>query len=715
MKTKVLIALGLAVLLALGIVVVSGAVSGAAFTTFNPWVDGLFKEVCKNSIINCNIYGAKPDVWLNGGPVANGLGPDGDYFFAVLVPGGQPNPNDGGPKNLSDDYDSYANRTFTIENGEVSSYGGDHWLDSGGTNPPRGYCHDKRGCEPDGNPPLIRLYPYADTTNPGGVYILAICYIGPHGADYPAEPRDCKYDAFKVRKNFTASLYLSGIKFEDIYADGKADWVLGVYTDLGLKGWEIKIDGTGFLNEPIHETVITDPDGFWSYQKDYTYTKTTVLYPAKLTICEVLQTDWVQSYPDSKCYYKEIAPAELAKVEELDFGNWYPGEKSGLKFEDNDADGLAQEAGELGLSGWTIYVDYNNNSTLDAGEPYAVTGVDGKYTIKSVKPGEWTVREVLQKGWTCSYPNPCNYVEKFYSHAVFSGNDFGNWYPATKGGYKWYDRNGDGVWDAGEPVIPGWKIEVYDAYNVLVASQLTNVNGYYEFSLKPGFYTVKEVCPTCADWYQTWPAPTLGCGSGVYPVTLVSSQVEKNNNFGNYCLGHANFDTKGYWHNKNGLSELYNDATFTTGLLVYINGLDPYNDPSGYFDNGEEPFDGLDEYGNPVPPAIDSFNDYGNLYNEISQFLVDPNAGGGGGDQEQLAQQLLAFIFNVNYRLGNSNTVIFVNGQWMSAKSIIGAALAAWSSPTTDDDKVWEPILDGLNNNDSVPFIPDEPCQVVYP
>ncbi|MGE5251802.1 MAG: hypothetical protein ACM3QS_16485, partial [Bacteroidota bacterium] len=197
-------------------------------------------------------------------------------------------------------------------------------------------------------------------------------------------------------------------------------------------------------------------------------------------------------------------------------------------------------------------------------------------------------------------------------------------------------------------------------------------------------------------------------------VTLVSQQEELDNNFGNYCLGSANFNTKGYWHNKNGLTELYNDPDFSA-LLAYINGLDPYNDPSGYFDNGEEPFDGLDEYGNTVPPAIDAFNAYGPVFNEISQFLVDPNAGGGGGDQEQLAQQLLAFIFNVNYRLDGFGTAIWVNGQWMTAQSVIDAAVAAWTSPATDDDKYWEPILDGLNNNDAVAFIPDEPCDFAYP
>jgi hypothetical protein len=150
------------------------AVSGGAFTTVNPAVDG--PNHCKNGNpgVNCNIYDGKQYVWLNGGPAANGLGPDGQYFFAVLAPGGQPDPNDGGAKNLSDDFDTVANRTFTVAGGEVSAYGGTHTY----------------------SPPLIRLFPYADTPNPGGVYILAICYLGD---GYPVAPRDCKYDAFKVQ------------------------------------------------------------------------------------------------------------------------------------------------------------------------------------------------------------------------------------------------------------------------------------------------------------------------------------------------------------------------------------------------------------------------------------------------------------------------------------------------------------------------------------
>src|SRR6185436_13613296 len=104
--------------------------------------------------------------------------------FAVLSPGGQADPNDGATNNLSDVSptsgtgagDAYSNRTFSVS-GATVTYGGTHTFDSN----------------------KIRLMGYDDTTNPGGVYILAICSL----ADgYPVNASDCKYDAFKVHKSY---------------------------------------------------------------------------------------------------------------------------------------------------------------------------------------------------------------------------------------------------------------------------------------------------------------------------------------------------------------------------------------------------------------------------------------------------------------------------------------------------------------------------------
>jgi hypothetical protein len=148
-------------------------VTGAAFTTVNEGVDGAGHCQNGNPNVNCNIYDGKEYVWLNGGPSVAYVG-EGDYFFAVLIPGGQVDPNDGAAKNLSDDFDAYTNRTFSVS-GSTVTYGGTHDFDSN----------------------KIRLMPYADTTNPGGVYIMAVCSL----ADgYPVNPNDCKYDAFKIEE-----------------------------------------------------------------------------------------------------------------------------------------------------------------------------------------------------------------------------------------------------------------------------------------------------------------------------------------------------------------------------------------------------------------------------------------------------------------------------------------------------------------------------------
>jgi len=137
--------------------------------------------------VNCNIYAAKDDVFLTGTPSSASLGA-GTYFFAVLSPGGQPDPNDGSAKNLSSPVDAATNREFSSDG-------------AGNITPLNSSTHafDPRFGG------LIQLAPYDDTGNPGGVYILAVCKISDTPDDAqssvaPVDPRDCKYDAFKVRQ-----------------------------------------------------------------------------------------------------------------------------------------------------------------------------------------------------------------------------------------------------------------------------------------------------------------------------------------------------------------------------------------------------------------------------------------------------------------------------------------------------------------------------------
>jgi hypothetical protein len=393
--TIIVLSLTLVAVVGLAAYMTASAVSGAAFTTFNAHVDGAGKDICKNSAINCNIYGAKEYVWLNGGPTANGLGPDGDYFFAVLVPGGQPNPNDGGDKNLSDDYDCYSNRTFTVTDGEVSAYSGyacggsypfqtKHWLDDG-----------KSGPKPNDKPPYIRLFPYADTTNNGGVYILAICSLE---GGYPVEPRDCKYDAFKVRQGkMDYSFYLSGMKFEDMYADEVKD-----AGDTGLEGWKILISGTGPDGQPFSAEAFTDGNGFWEwYSPVYTFTGGSKPMAITVTVCEELQPGWTQSYPGGNgCHSFSFTPTGFDSFFDIDFGNWYPVDVTACKARDlygEDDEPTPVPGWEVSLTEEGVVVDTQ------------LTGEDGCNTWTDLTPGiSYDVHEGTKPGWEPQ--GPVDYV-----------------------------------------------------------------------------------------------------------------------------------------------------------------------------------------------------------------------------------------------------------------------------------------------------------------
>lgn len=201
------------------------ASSGATFTTTNiSYYSGNQKTPARcvhgpngnKDSVNCNLYNAKEYVWLNGGPVGAMLGA-GDYYFVVLEPGGQPDPNDGTAKNLhwgKEDHTTRAERTFTVDDGGTIVSG------------PSGHVLNNN---------RIRLFPYADTGNPGGVYILAVC----RADSDPTSPRECKYDAFKVREGRDEEpppplSVISGMKYYDANANGR--WDPG---EPGLEGWPI--------------------------------------------------------------------------------------------------------------------------------------------------------------------------------------------------------------------------------------------------------------------------------------------------------------------------------------------------------------------------------------------------------------------------------------------------------------------------------------------
>jgi hypothetical protein len=148
------------------------APSGAIFTTL---ADG--------SEVNFNIYPAKEDVYLDGGPgvgapqTAAGLD-DGTYYFQVTDPSG---------KTLLST-DDISCRQFVVEGGVITAV-----VVTG--------CEHLTGVDEDHNAVTVQLMPYLDTPNRGGEYKVWVTLVedySPGQGKHGFVPSHSKTDNFKV-------------------------------------------------------------------------------------------------------------------------------------------------------------------------------------------------------------------------------------------------------------------------------------------------------------------------------------------------------------------------------------------------------------------------------------------------------------------------------------------------------------------------------------
>jgi hypothetical protein len=225
--TKLQMVVCLGILGCLFVAPVAGhAPSGAIFTT-----------VADGSEVNFNIYAAKEDVYLDGGP-----GPgapqhaaaldDGDYYFQVTDPSG---------KTLLST-DPVTCRRFTVSGGIITSVA------------PSGACAHRTGIDVDYGALTVQLMPYNDTPNRGGVYKVWVTRVEDYAcAPHPRKPcahgsfgfipSHSKTDNFKVRVG--APVEIDTRFFRDLNADGVFQWGEPYIDGLGIT-W---IDPLGGSNQ----------------------------------------------------------------------------------------------------------------------------------------------------------------------------------------------------------------------------------------------------------------------------------------------------------------------------------------------------------------------------------------------------------------------------------------------------------------------------------
>ncbi len=274
------------------------------------------------------------------------------------------------------------------------------------------------------------------------------------------------------------SLSISGLKFHDINGNGLQD--LG---ETGLPNWQFQLlDSSGVL---IADAT-SDANGQYEFDN---------VLPGDYSLEEVLQSGWTQT----------VAPNAInltnADLTDNNFGNFQNISISGIKFEDNNGDGI-QNANETGLENWQINLfDAITEAVLET----TTTTTGGNYSFIDLEPGNYRVREVNQSGWLQTTPDPDDIVAE--SGASVNDVNFGNFQNISISGIKFEDNNSDGVQNANEIGLDNWQINLFDATTgSILETTTTTTGGNYSFiNLQPGNYRVREV--NQSGWLQTTPNP----------------------------------------------------------------------------------------------------------------------------------------------------------------------------------------------------------------
>jgi hypothetical protein len=308
-----------------------------------------------------------------------------------------------------------------------------------------------------------------------------------------------------------------GTVWNDINGDG-----IRQAGDVGIPGWTVFVDlNTNRVRDAGEPFTTTDANGVYNIPN---------LAPGTYKVREITPSGW---NPTIGFDGQATANVTAGKTAVNDFGNFNVaslGSIQGTVWNDVNADGI-RAASDVGMSGWTVFLDLDLNGTLGAGEPSTVTDAGGNYTFPSVVVGNYRVTEILQPGWNLSPGHPISQNITVVNEGL-ARTDFANFTPTLGAisGQVFNDLNGDGSISAGEPGLSGWTVFLDQngdgIANPEEPSAVTDASGVYTISSVPvGSNVVREVAPV--GWSATAP------GTGMQLVNVLNGTTVNGINFGN--------------------------------------------------------------------------------------------------------------------------------------------------------------------------------------
>lgn len=543
----------------------------------------LFTTLPDGGTVDQNIYLAKEDVYLNGGPhTANGsLMLDGVYIFQITDPSG---------KTLLSTTNA-ADRAVRIDGGRFAGrsdlngnfLGGPPALYPGVSPHPNALAFNANGglgCQ---------AFPFDDTPNNGGEYKAWLALYSLEDPDNPGtfvgagdyatidqnDPtvlhfslRWCKTDNFKVKVETTDPDYpVNVLKFYDSNMNGQLDPGELPVTNFGITA---KFDDDAEL---FNLTDAAGAVGFGDIPVGTAYEICEVIPPDQRYVDNGINnasTRWLQTAPgaigddDDDCYTGVIT-GDL----DAHFGNIALAKLTGVKFYDTNYNGVWDQ-GEPTLSGFDVQITYAWPDGITNGVDTVTTGANGVWESPLYPEGTtYTVTEVVPSGWEQTFPANGSYngiitgpgptngaYDVTYTVPDVENLDFGNTATCHLEGYKYFDTNMNGVWDQGEAPIEGVTITVdLTLPDATVAQEIltTDANGFWETANEypdGTTWTATESFGSNGQWIMVNPANGMLTGtiSGSGSPTDNTYELDcGENNFGNILAtkisGKKFFDT----------------------------------------------------------------------------------------------------------------------------------------------------------------------------
>ena len=338
----------------------------------------------------------------------------------------------------------------------------------------------------------------------------------------------------------------------------------------GLENWTIEL----VQNGTVIQTTTTDANG------DYSFTN---LDPGTYTVREVLISPYI---PTTSVSVGGIILSAGEARTDVNFGNFLGASISGTKFRDDNRNMI--QDGEPGLENWTIEL-VQNGTVIQT----TTTDANGDYEFLDLQPGNYTVSEVEQEGFTATTNVSVNVT--LSAGQARTNVDFGN--ASNLGsisGIKFRDRNlplPNEEHDVDEELLNGWTIQLAENRNFtsILNSKVTGMGdaqGHYTFpNLQPGTYYIREV-PQDPDNIEqtTMPVVEVTLGPGENLTENQNPELAIGNRRDGQIIGEM-FEDK----NGNGVKNTDIGERGIEGIRVYLN-----RDVPRVSDTGVPDFVGLD-------------------------------------------------------------------------------------------------------------------------